>query len=695
VSFLSILRRRLWLIALSTATVVGVAAWLVTRETPQYRSSAVIRIIDGQPMSDAIDVLTSRTVLGRAVDREGLRVFFASTAAPADFVEYAEVSLAPEESGTIHLDFGEDRIVYGSAGDLQTAGYGDTLLLVEASFVVHSPPEEKDSTLHVVPRDTAIDYVLEHILPIPDPSAGIIEIVFTSSEPRIASRTVNAIIESYLEESVAMGSQDIRRRRTLLEEQLRATDSLLLEVQTGLGILQAQEQRGRLEAELRMHEGALNGILRARSSGRSAELLSPRSLPALTSDPVVGPLYSRLVAYRSDREGMLSGPSPQPRQHPDVQRLSTLIASIEDDLISSIGARIGALRAESGALEALQTEVSASMDDLRTAKGDDVRLHQSIQALQLKAVELRDQVQEARLEEVSKGGAAEIVESSTRALPIPSNAWIKLLLGLVAGLVLGAAAAVLREIFDDWLATRERGEESQEIEANVLIPTLAVIPAVTPYLVEPGSDGEIRPDALQSAGIEAYHRLRASILSSRWGLKTLVVTSAHPGEGKTTTSTNLAAAYARQGQKVVLVECDLRRPSLGRYFGISREIDLVDVLFENHNWRKALQKTKVPGLFVLLGEKSFPKSGDSLGGPEMKRLLAEISSEYDLVILDTSPLLVAADATALAPIVDGIVLIVRETRTDRGTVDEVIRRLQKAGGNVLGTVLNNPEGRTP
>jgi Mrp family chromosome partitioning ATPase len=100
----------------------------------------------------------------------------------------------------------------------------------------------------------------------------------------------------------------------------------------------------------------------------------------------------------------------------------------------------------------------------------------------------------------------------------------------------------------------------------------------------------------------------------------------------------------------------------------------------------------MPGLYVLLGEKSFPKAGESLGGPEMKRLLAELSTEYDMVILDTSPLLVADDAIVLGPIVDGILLVVRATRTDRVTVEEIVRKLRMAGGNVVGTILNDPEG---
>ena len=224
------------------------------------------------------------------------------------------------------------------------------------------------------------------------------------------------------------------------------------------------------------------------------------------------------------------------------------------------------------------------------------------------------------------------------------------------------------------------------------VPNLAVIPEVRPSLIEPALNGDFRPGPLQLAGIEAYRNLRANLVSEWWGLKTLVVTSAHPGEGKTTTSTNLAATYARQGIKVVLVECDLRRPSLGRYFGITREVDLMDVLFEGQDWRTAIQMTNMPGLYVILGEKSFPRAGESLGGPEMKSLLAELSGEYDMVILDTSPLLVSTDAIVLGPLADAVLLVVRGTRTDRRTMADVVRRLRESGANVIGTILNDPEG---
>jgi capsular exopolysaccharide synthesis family protein len=144
--------------------------------------------------------------------------------------------------------------------------------------------------------------------------------------------------------------------------------------------------------------------------------------------------------------------------------------------------------------------------------------------------------------------------------------------------------------------------------------------------------------------------------------------------------------------RVLLLECDLRRPSLGKYFEKSKEVDLADIFFDNIDWRQAIQPTKQPGLDVLLAGQAIPRVAEFLGGNEMKRLLDDMSREYDMVILDTSPLLVAADATILGAIVDGVLLVVRATRTDRGAVEQAVHQLTLVGANVVGTVLNDPEG---
>jgi capsular exopolysaccharide synthesis family protein len=730
----SVLRRHLWLIGSFVVLSVAVAGWLSSRAEPVHRAEAVIRIATTEaPVATGVDpllselvVLTGRTVLGHAVDREGLRLFSRATGAPAGFVEETVVSLDPPRAATITLEFGEQGVVYGPASDRRTAAYGDPVLLEGATFVVPAAVAQS-AALAVVPRDRAVDYLLDGLTTIPDSSTGLVRVPLTVTEPRVAVRALNAIVEMYRAVSAESAREDIRRRRAFLEQELRAVDSLLVVARGEADVVQAREeealQRARQQADLVVYQGVLDRVVQLRRSGLAVDPSSLMSLPGIAADPAVRRLYTRLVAYRQERERLLTGPEPRALQHPDVQRLNSLMASTEESLVEAARRRLGALLAQ--AAPPVPSAVPESLPGAELAAGPPgaaLHLPRSLEGLEETAERRREEYREARLEEASETGPVEIVQPATSAAPVAARTWWTLLLGLTVGLALGGVAAAVRELLAPRPRRRPTARAGVRVPAAVkpaagadagaestgdavakppaggaagepaaAVPNLGVIPEVTPSLAEPWPNGDFRPGPQQVAGLEAYRALRKTLVASRWGLKTLVVTSAHPGEGKTTTSTNLAATYARQGRKVVLVECDLRRPSLGRYFGISKDEDLMDVLFHDQDWRRAIQLTRMPGLYVLLGEKTFPRAGESLGGDEMKRLLAELSAEYDLVILDTSPLLVAADAVALGPIVDGVVLVVRTARTDPVTVEAIVRQLREGGAHVLGTILNDPE----
>jgi capsular exopolysaccharide synthesis family protein len=729
----SVLRRHLWLIGSFVVLSVAVAGWLSSRADPVHRAEAVIRIATPEasvatgvdPLLSELVVLTGRTVLGHAVDREGLRLFSRATGAPAGFVEEAVVSLDPQRAATIRLEFGAQGVVYGPASDRRTAAYGEAVLLEGATFVVPAPVAQS-AALAVVPRDRAVDYLLDGLTTTPDPSTGLVRVQLTAHEPPVAVRALNAIVEMYRAVSAESVREDIRRRRAFLEQELRAVDSLLIVARGEAEVVEARQeealQRAGQQADLVVYQGVLDRVVQLRRSGLAVDPSSLMSLPAIAADPAVRRLYTRLVGYRQERERLLTGPEPRALQHPDVQRLNSLMASTEESLVEAARRRLGTLLAQAAA--PVPSPVPDSLPGAELAAGPPgaaLHLPRGLAALEETADRLREEYREARLEEASETGPVEIVQPATGAAPVAARTWWTLLLGLTVGLALGGVAAAVREL----LAPRPRRRpiaragvrapvaEKPAVGADAgaestadgvaepaaggaagepaAVLNLGVIPEVTPSLAEPWPNGDFRPGPQQVAGLEAYRALQKTLVASRWGLKTLVVTSAHPGEGKTTTATNLAATYARQGRKVVLVECDLRRPSLGRYFGISKDVDLMDVLFHDQDWRRAIQLTRMPGLYVLLGEKTFPRAGESLGGDEMKRLLTELSAEYDLVILDTSPLLVAADAVALGPIVDGVVLVVRTARTDPVTVEAIVRQLREGGAHVLGTILNDPE----
>ena len=717
---LAVFGRHLWLIAIITTVAVAIAAWQVTKKVPQYYASTVIRLVDRQPgiagvqiaetnLNSELVVLKGRRVLGQAVDREGLRLFSTSTGSPTGLAEEVVISLPPEESGTITLDFGENGITYGQADGRRTAEYGEPILIQGAKFVIPSRPTEGSVVLRVVPRDAAIDFLAGSITTAPNSGNRSIEVTITTTEPRIAPRAVNAVVEEYQTVHAELARQNVSRKRAFLEEQLRTTDSLLMVAQTELSnlrtstqsysaagrfsaeqgnLMQVELEEAQLQADLRMSENLLNRITQARSAGQSVDFSELMSLPVTRSAPVISQLYSQLIGFRAEREGMLVGEWARAPTHPDVQRLDTLLALTEERLVNAVRGHIGSLQAQIAALGGLRGRALGRMSDLPRTEVQEEYLTQNLGALQFISTNLRDEYQEVRLEEAAETGLVEIVHLSTRALSMGSNDWVVLLLGLVVGLMVGGGVAMAREMFDDSIGS------PQEIENILLVPNLAVIPEASSYLLESPSNGGGSPGAFQSPGTEAYRILRTNLLFSQKNLKTLVVTSAAPGEGKTMTSVNLAAAYARQGWKVLLMECDLRRPSLDQYFENSPESNLTDVLFEGRDWREVVQRTKVPGLFVLLAGQSRPRATEFLGGDEMKRLLANICTEFDTVILDTSPLLVAADATVLGAIVDGVLLVVRASRTDRGAVEQAVHQLSLVGANIVGTVLNDPEGAT-
>ncbi|HUF90143.1 MAG TPA: polysaccharide biosynthesis tyrosine autokinase [Gemmatimonadota bacterium] len=669
--YLRLLLRNAGLIGAVAIVVLGATAWWAGGDTPRYR--AIARL--GLP-PEASASAPGRAVLGAAVDLAGLRIFSLATGAPAGIVEDPWVSLPASHSMDIRLRFQPRGVAYGSGGILSTA-YGEPIVLSGVRFRILVPPPEDATVLRVVPRAAAIDHVESGLEWVPDPAAGTIEVRFTGEDPRVAERTAGAVAEAYRQAVELAAARGTESERLSLARELRAADSSAALAEAELQALRSRERRGRLEAELRALERYLEAVERAGDRGRAADLPAG---PA-GDDPLLGSLHARLADHMAQRETLLARPSAPGASHPDVLRLSALIASTEERLAIATRARMRSLRTRIESLGSFGPAAAGA-----AAAGDTLAVSRELAALRGRAAELAE-----RLAEPDPAPAVAI-EVSSGAEPVRGRIPPAMPIALLAGIALGVGAALVRERVTRGAPADPSDALSVGAEALAPVPILAVIPEVTPSLVAPGSGGDFRPAPGQSAGIEAYGELRSALQARSWGLKTLAVTSASPGEGKTTTSTNLAAVYARSGLKVVIVECDLRRPSLGRYFEISKQLDLVDVLFEGGDWRLALQLTRTPGLYVLLGEKSFPKAGDSIGGPEMERLLSEITREYDLVILDTSPLLVSQDAIALSPIVDGVLLVVRSARSDPATVDDVIEQLRAAGANVVGIVLNDPDG---
>ena len=196
----------------------------------------------------------------------------------------------------------------------------------------------------------------------------------------------------------------------------------------------------------------------------------------------------------------------------------------------------------------------------------------------------------------------------------------------------------------------------------------------------------------KSISAEAYRTLRTNIQYSSFDkeIKTMVVTSSEPGEGKSTTAGNIALSFAQSEKSVILIDCDLRKPSLHRKFKISNLVGLSDVLIGKEKMNDAVNEYS-ENLHILTSGKLPPNPSEMLVSKAMGRLLEELKSKYDIIILDSAPLQVVTDAQILSTKVDGTILVVRAERTKRDSVQQAKALLDKVGANILGTVLNGVE----
>jgi len=197
---------------------------------------------------------------------------------------------------------------------------------------------------------------------------------------------------------------------------------------------------------------------------------------------------------------------------------------------------------------------------------------------------------------------------------------------------------------------------------------------------------EQKPKSLES---EAYKTLRTDIQYSSFNkqLKTMLITSSEKEEGKSTISGNLALSFAQNDKKIILLDCDLRRPSIHKKFKISNLVGLSELLIGKTSLEETVQQYN-DNLDILSSGKIPPNPSEMLSSNAMTNLIEKLKEKYDMVILDSAPLQAVTDAQILATKVDGTILVVRAEKTKKESIIEAKSRLDKVGANIIGTVLN-------
>lgn len=202
------------------------------------------------------------------------------------------------------------------------------------------------------------------------------------------------------------------------------------------------------------------------------------------------------------------------------------------------------------------------------------------------------------------------------------------------------------------------------------------------YLLQPSSDFFVR---------EAYKTLRTNVSFSLTGdehSKVILVTSSQQSEGKSITAVNLAISYAQTDQKVIILDCDLRRPKLSRLMQVFASAGLSNLLMNASLKDVAIVHTEIPNLDMISAGDIPPNPSELLGSPRMLRLLEELKEEYDIIVLDTPPVNMVIDAVVLAPNTDGALFVVRANQSERGSVIHAVEQLEYANAKILGFALN-------
>jgi capsular exopolysaccharide synthesis family protein len=258
------------------------------------------------------------------------------------------------------------------------------------------------------------------------------------------------------------------------------------------------------------------------------------------------------------------------------------------------------------------------------------------------------------------------------------------LLGLLAGLILGIGAAFLRDNLDDTLTT---GEAVERVGGA---PVLATVPMVASWR-KSANPVVISVSEPTSQPAEAYRSLRTSLqfLRSDGTVRIILVTSPSAGDGKTATVVNLGAVFAQAGARVVLVSCDLRRPGLSQFFAPMDHAELSSVLTGQQPLDRALSPvSSVDGLWTLGTRDVVANPTELLGGPRMRSLVDDLATRFDIVLIDSPPVLPVADALILSGYAEAVLLVVAAGSTRRAELRRAAEKLAQASAPVVGAVLN-------
>lgn len=550
----------------------------------------------------------------------------------------------------------------------------------------------------------------------------IIEVTFQSTDPKVASEVANTIASEFIEQNMEARWQIGQRTSAWLGQQLdelrvnlRRSDDALQAYARDAGLIYTGDKENVSTEKLRQLQAQVSQAqadrVQKESRFKMANTTAPESLPDVLNDNSLRALQNNITDLRRQEADLATTFKPDyskaKRIRAEIGALESALEHERSEIVTRITNDYQEAEHREGLLSAAyDNQVRLVMQDSQKAIQYDILKRE---------VDTNRQVYETMLQRVKESGIASALRPSnirvidparTPEKPYKPNLPLNGVAGLLGGLMLGIVVAVSRD--------RAHGSFHQPGEAGRLLglPELGVIPRAgrTKKIEAPsavsvlakGQDDAVltngRLVALESRPTEfadSFRAVLASIMFSgdKEGRRVLVISSAGPSEGKTTTATNLAIALAKIGKNVLLIDGDIRKPCVHEAFGLGNATGVTDLLhlqvLEAAVADDAVRETYVPKLHVLTSGPPVQAGCDLLFSTSMPRVIAYYRERFDMVIIDTPPLLHMPDARVLGRMADAVVLVARAGRTLREAALAASERLLQDRTPVLGIILND------
>jgi capsular exopolysaccharide synthesis family protein len=731
-------RRRWWAVPLVFVLFVAFGIWKTLREPHIYRAATTVRIENAtspiagvqtsaptydyriDPMVSEQQVIKSRMVAERVVNALGLRLRIVEPSGLQRGALFGNVppivdSTAPP--GDLRLTF-NPRTYTLSSGAIRyaTVPYGAVMSGAGVRFVVPERPavREQSVLLEVLPLTAAATEVRGAIGTKVLPQTNIIEIAYVGTEPALVRDVTNTIAREYAEVSSEMQRTNARAKSVFIASSLRDQRARLDSAQDALKDFKERQQIGDVNAE----QSALAQSIHRMEDARQAVLVEQKiyhtlvgkltaadtadeelrrlvGTDAVEKNRYIANLYDRWFNLIKERETLYA--RNRTDANDDVKATQRLISRTKEDLRSASQLYLQAMQSRLGSLDKTIAELRHETEKYPKLEAEQSRLAATVGTMQRTFDNLQSEYQLARIAESVDGGQVQSIDEATLpTFAISPNRKRAIFYSALVGLLLGVVLAFGLDKLDDSVKSPD------ELRDQMELPMLGLIPAIK---AERGSRRAAADSTVgrllthadpRSPVAEAYRSMRTNLAFARaqQSPQAIVVASPGPADGKSTTVANLAITFAQQGQRTLLIDADLRRAVLHKAFNTGRSPGLTEAIIGESSFDDVVHDTEVPNLSLIASGRFPPNPAELLGSARMQEILHEAKARFDVVLLDSPPLLAVTDAAVLSTMVDGVVLVIRTERTKRDAVRRALGHVRSVRGRLLGAVLNDVDMRS-